>query len=384
MPDDAAARFARDLALTGGRFVRNAVLRRARPQLFVKNDRTPYTEIFRDGLCALRYYHPLPQDGAAAEGGPVHDVRQQRIALPLLLVPPLGVHTWIFDLLRERSLVRYFLARGFRVYLVDWGAPGADDAHLTLDTYINRWFPQVVDAVRAHSQQQELSALGYCMGGLMTLLHAAGDDGRALRNIATIASPLDFHGGGMAGKLIGAVSKPAMAVHRWAALRLSHVHEQRFHIPGWFASLAFRATNPPGNLLAYLSMVRNLADTAYVTEYMSMGQWFNDMPYFPGGVVREIAEKFAIANQLARGKLEVGDGIVELARVQANLIACAGESDNIVAVDAARCVLHVVSSNDAEFFVGPGGHAGVFAGSQAPAQVWRPIADWLEARSAVA
>lgn len=373
---------ARDLLTTGRRFVRNAVLRRARPERFIDNARTPHEEIHRDGIFAVRYYPPLTEPRVAVEGGPQLQVAVERHRVPLLMVPPLGVHTWIFDLLRERSVVRYFLARGFRVYLIDWGAPGPDDHDLSLDDYVNRFFPQAVAAVRAHSDEGELSLLGYCMGGLLSLLHAARDGDPRLRAIATIASPLDFHVGGLAGKMIGMLSVPAMAVHRWASLRLSQVGEELFHLPGWAVSLAFRATNPPGSLVAYLMMVRNLADTDYVTEYMSMGQWFSDMPYFPGGVVREVAEKFAIANQLADGRLRVGDQRIDLSRVQSDLIACAGDDDRIVDVAAARHVLDVVGSQDASFFVAPGGHAGVFAGGQAPMRVWRPIADWLAERSA--
>ena len=48
---------------------------------------------------------------------------------------------------------------------------------------------------------------------------------------------------------------------------------------------------------------------------------------------------------------------------------------------AARKVLEIVSSQDKEFCVVPGGHAGVFAGSKAPENTWSISADWLEGRS---
>jgi polyhydroxyalkanoate synthase len=53
----------------------------------------------------------------------------------------------------------------------------------------------------------------------------------------------------------------------------------------------------------------------------------------------------------------------------------------LVSVLAARKVLEIVSSEDKEFCVVPGGHAGVFAGSKAPENTWSISADWLEIRS---
>ena len=50
-------------------------------------------------------------------------------------------------------------------------------------------------------------------------------------------------------------------------------------------------------------------------------------------------------------------------------------------MSAARKVLDIVSSEDKEFCVVPGGHAGVFAGSRAPENTWNISADWLFDRS---
>ncbi len=366
---------------TGRRFLRNAVQRRAHPDRFIQNDQSPHEEIFRDGLAAVRHYPPPTTDVIAIEGDPALPVSHERHRIPLLMIPPLGVHTWIFDLMPERSLVRYFAARGFEVYLLDWGTPGPQDHDLSFDTYVNRWLPQAIAAVKAHSKQPDVSLLGYCMGGLMGLMYLGAYRDANVRALVTIASPVDFHGGPTYGRLISALSKPAMATHRLARFRLGHIGSQRFHVPGWAASLAFRATNPPGTLRAYLAMVRNLADTEYVTEYMSIGQWFSDMPDFPGGVIQEMAEKLAIANQLARGMLRIGDRTVDLRNVRCDLFAVAGDTDAIVDIAAAERVLKVVGSSDTTFHIGPGGHAGLFAGSKAPLHVWKPIADWLIPRS---
>lgn len=361
--------------------MRNAIARRANPDKFIENGLTPYVEIFRDELVALRHYPALAEDSIAVDGAPNLPVTRPSHRVPLLMVPPLGVHTWVFDLMQERSIVRYFLARGFDVYLIDWGVP--TDAHhdLSLDTYINRWLPQMLETARTHSGQRDISMLGYCLGGLFCLMYLGAHRDANVPNLITIASPIDFHAGAAYARLIRTLSKPAMLAHKLARIRLANFDASRFHIPGWMVSLGFRSMNPPGAVRAYLDMVRNLADTDHVTEYMSMGQWFNEMVDYPGGVIQEMAEKLAIANQLATGRLRIGDTKVDLRNVRSALFACAGKDDTIVDPAAAERVMKIVGSSDTTFHTAPGGHAAVFAGGNAPSQVWQPAADWLASRS---
>ena len=57
-------------------------------------------------------------DGKDLHGKPLR-VTRKRHRVPLVIVPPLAVNMLIYDLFPERSLVKYLLARGFDVYLID-------------------------------------------------------------------------------------------------------------------------------------------------------------------------------------------------------------------------------------------------------------------------
>ena len=76
-----------------------------------------------------------------------------RYPSPVLLVPPLMVKPFIFDLYPGRSLVRFLLQRGFRVYLVDFGEPDDADAYVTLDDYVLDWIPTACRAVQGGCRQ---------------------------------------------------------------------------------------------------------------------------------------------------------------------------------------------------------------------------------------
>src|SRR5262249_33568986 len=55
---------------------------------------------------------------------------------PALLIPPLMVTPQIYDLRPRHSFVRHLLNYDFDVFLIDFGAPTRQDAHLKLDDYV--------------------------------------------------------------------------------------------------------------------------------------------------------------------------------------------------------------------------------------------------------
>ena len=101
----------------------------------IKSGRT-WFELVHDGdLMSVRYYELPDDDEIELVDGTRLPIERQQHALPLVLIPPLGVTTETFDLMPQRSLVRYMVARGFKVYLVDWGKPRKEHAHLGMLDY---------------------------------------------------------------------------------------------------------------------------------------------------------------------------------------------------------------------------------------------------------
>ena len=114
----------------------------------------------REDIVSVRHYHALNEE-AVTIGGKMHSVSKEKHNIPLVLVPPLGVHAWIFDLLFERSLVKFFLAKGYDLYLIDWGAPTKEESDIGLNSYVLEWMPSALNRIREHSNNQELSIMSY-------------------------------------------------------------------------------------------------------------------------------------------------------------------------------------------------------------------------------
>jgi polyhydroxyalkanoate synthase len=322
--------------------------------------RTPYDLVYQRGKLEVRRYH-------------LADGTYPQYALPVLLVPPLMVKPFIFDLHPGRSLASFLLRRGFAVYLVDFGEPDDADSYVTLDDYVLDWLPAACRAVKSDAGTRELSLLGYCMGGLFALSHLAANRDTTVRNLVTIGAPVDMNKMGLfawVGKIAGG--------------QLDFLARQIGNVPGGLSSAVFRLLTPMKNVTRYADLFMNLWDHEYVNGFDAMNQWISQFIDYPQEAFRQFVHDFVRHNKLVKGRLSFRGRVADLRRVRASLLVFAGRTDQIAPVAAVRAVLDAVGSDDKTFLVVPGGHMGILAGSTAPERVWKPAAEWLAQRSHVA
>lgn len=342
---------------------------------------TPHTIIYEDDLLTVRHYHPLNEDIIKIGEESIPVAREVK-KVPLVYIPPLLAPGFAFDLFPTRSLVRYFMARGFDVYLVDFGSPDKSHAHLSFEDYILKWMPASLDAIRNDSGSEELSLYGYCMGGLFCLLYTAIFRDTDIRNIVTVASPIDTHQMGVAGKVLSMIAIPAHKLARRLNFSLRDIKPEYLHVPGFLGTIGFHLLNPLGVLKSYWDLMLNLWDRNYVTAHESLGLWINNLLDYPGATVQEIVIQMALANKLARkGEMTIGQRRARLKGINCSLLSFAGDKDEIVRFESARKIMDVVASRDKEFHVVPGGHVGVIIGEKAPPNLWKKSANWLFQRS---
>lgn len=320
--------------------------------------RTPYEVIYqRDKLQVRRYQ---------LDGVP------PRYDLPVLLVPPLMVKPFIFDLYSSRSLVAFLLRRGFRVYLVDFGEPDHTDSYVRIDDYVLDWMPTAARVAKRDAGSAELSMLGYCMGGIFALMHAAANRDASVRNIVSIGAPIDTAKTGLFAWIV-----------RYGGDQLEFVAKRIGNVPGGLSSTVFRMLTPVKNVTRYADLVMNMWDKEYVNGFDAMNQWVSQFIEYPQAAFLQFFREVVRQNKLVTGDLKFGRKSANLRTVQASLLAFAGRTDEVAPVPAVQAVMDAVGSQDKTFRLAPGGHMGVFAGATAPQHVWGPAARWLAARSHV-
>ncbi|MGH8456771.1 MAG: alpha/beta fold hydrolase [Stenotrophobium sp.] len=349
----------------------------------VKSGLTPYETIYEGDPMSLRYYPPPAESYIEMAGDERVTVEHRRHAVPLVLVPPLGVTTEAFDLMPHRSLVRYMAARGFHVYLIDWGKPEKRHAQLGMKDYAQDMFGKAIEEVRRHSGTEEVSLMGWCMGGLLSLLYLGLTQDQHIRNLITIASPIDMRGGGIVARAATALNRPAQLIRKFSGWRLHNLNPAKLHSPGWLTTLSFKMTDPVGSITTYWDLLTRLWDREFVESHSTTADYLNNMLAYPGGVIQDMVVKMAVDNQMYGGRVEMRGAVADLTKIKANFLSFVGAADILVPEGIARRSQELVASKDKEFRVAPGGHMGVILGSKAVKAVWEPSVQWLAERSQI-
>jgi len=372
-------KLARRSIARGRKAARNARDWLALSDELVQAERTPFEILHEHDIVRLRYYPPLPDKEIVIDGETV-PVASKPLPIPLVIVAPLAVNMLIYDLFPERSLVRYLRARGFELYLVDWGTPEPRHNHHTLSHYFADMLPDLLARVRAHSGSEKLSLHGWSFGGMFSYSAAALGD-KNIVNLALVGAPCDYHANGDLGRHYRRLSRQLRWVEQRWGWRVHQSRKRFWRAPGWGNALGFKLTNPIGSLQGYTELLRNLHNREFVSSHATNAAFLDRMVAYPGAVVQDFIQYLWVENVLAHGQLPQKDRQHSLADIEANLLMVVGRQDIIVTRDCSEALLRQISSPDTDLVEVDGGHMGIVSGSRAPRQSWKLIADWLEARS---
>ncbi len=288
---------------------------------------------------------------------------------PLLLVHSLVNRSYIFDLVPGNSMVEVLLARGQDVYLVEWGVPDAADAENSFETYCDDYLPEIVQFVVKNSGAEDLNLLGYCFGGILTLLYAAGHPDAPLRSLTTLATPTDMTQ--MPPQLRGGPGSsfdPALMI------------DDTGNVPGTTIGNAIRSLDPTAEYAARANLLANLWNDDYVAAHNAITIWGNDQIPFAGATFAQMVEMLNRDNGFMTDQLSLGGRRISLSDITVPFLNVFGAKDHIVPAAATRPLSTLIGSDDVTDLELPAGHVGLFIGRRAH-QVGVPaMLDWIEAQ----
>jgi polyhydroxyalkanoate synthase len=345
----------------------------------VLSGRTSYDVVHQGDLMAVRYYDLADEKEIKLADGSALPVQRRKQLIPLVLVPPLGATTDSFDLMPNRSMVRYFAARGFKTYLIDWGKPERRHAHFGIKDYAEDMMTEALAKVREHSGVEQVSLMGWCMGGLLSLMYAGLKTDPRVVNIVTLASPIDLRSGGVAMMAAARLDAPARLIRKYTFLDrlLESVDPAKLHTSGRMTTLLFKLMSPVASVTTYWDLLTRLSDRKFVEAHSTTKKQLDNMLLYPGGVLKEMLLGAVMDNALFKGRIKVGNKITRFSNISASMLVFAGETDGLVKVPTAQRLIELMPTEDKVFVTAPGGHMGVVIGTKAQKEVWGRTADWL-------
>lgn len=286
---------------------------------------------------------------------------------PLLLVMSLATRPTIFDLSPDNSLVGDLVAAGHDVFLLDWGAPTAVDAHNSLETYCDDYLPRAVRKV-AELAGADVTVFGYCLGGVLALLAAAGNQDLPLAKLVCLAAPIDFSHLGPMAKLL-----------ERGRLEAHEILDVTGNVPAALMLEGFRLSHPTNFLARYANLWQSLAHRRSLASYQAVIGWSSSHIPFPGGVLSQIVDLFLRRRALQEGTVPLGGRDVRLGDIRCPVLHVVGDKDNLVPAACTAPFAAALEGADVTVLELPAGHAGLLLGAQARKDFVPRILAWIAA-----
>ena len=114
---------------------------------------------------------------------------------PLLICPPWINKYYVLDLNPQKSFIKWAVDQGHTVFVISWVNPDERHADKDWEAYAREGIGFALDTIRQACGEEEVNAIGYCVGGTLlaaTLaLHAQEGDKR-IRSATLFTTQVDF------------------------------------------------------------------------------------------------------------------------------------------------------------------------------------------------
>ena len=291
---------------------------------------TPGQVIYRNRLIELIQYAPQTRDA-------FHQ--------PLLIVPAWIMKYYILDLSPHNSLVNYLVRRGHTVYMISWRNPGPEERDMGMDDYLHRGLLDALHQVCSREPDQQVNAVGYCLGGTLLAIAAAWlsqQHQKKLASLTLLAAQTDFSEAGELRLFIDDSQLDYLDDIMW-----NQGYLDNRQMAGAFQLLRSRD-------LIWSRMVNQylLGRRENLTDLMA---WNADATRMPYRMQSEYLRQLFLNNDLFAGRFKVGGRPLALGDIRIPSFVVATEADH-VAPWRSVYKLNLAIGADLTFLLTSGGH----------------------------
>jgi polyhydroxyalkanoate synthase subunit PhaC len=290
--------------------------------------------------------------------------------VPILIVMATTNRGYILDMLPGQSFIEFLVNRGYDVYMLDWSPPKPEEKSLGMEDYVLDFIPDCIRRVQQDSDEQDVSVIGYCFGGVLSLLYGSIFPDGPMKNLICFTTPIDFR----ELKLFS-----SFADRRY--FDVDHLVDSIGNVPPEMILSSFEMLRPGSRVASQVQLWDNIWNDEYVKSYRMFDRWATDTLPLAGEYFRTITKDLMWDNRLYNGTMSVGGRAADLSMIKVPILHAVAEHDHIVPYDAAKHLIAKVGSNDKEEMMLKGGHVSLVAGANAIKRLWPKLDSWLCGRS---
>jgi polyhydroxyalkanoate synthase len=213
--------------------------------------------------------------------------------------------------------------------------------------------------------------VGWCLGGIMSLLAVASNQQLPVRTVVMIASPFDFE------RVVLAAPIRRLAGLTGGAL-VTSLYRALGGAPASLVSIGFRLTAFDRYLTRPMFVLRNLGNRETLAQMEAIDRYMAGMLAYPGRTFGQLYHTFFRVNDLADGRIDLSGRVIDLADVRQPVLAIAGSEDVLAPVAAVHAVGDLLENSlDVRLRTVAGGHLGVLTGRGAPDTTWTHVDEFL-------
>ena len=290
--------------------------------------------------------------------------------VPILIVMATTNRGYILDMVPGQSFIEFLLKRGYDVYMLDWTAPKPEEKSLRMEDYVLDFIPDCVRRVQQDSGETDVTVIGYCFGGVLSLLYGSIFNDGPMKNLICFTTPIDFR----EMKLFQNFSD-----RRY--FDVDRLVDSVGNVPPEMILSSFDMLRPAAKVTGQMQLWENIWNDEFVKSYRMFDRWANDTLPLAGEYFRTITKDLMWDNKLFDGTMSVGGRAADISKIKVPILHAVAEHDHIVPYDAAKHLIPKVASKDKEEVMLKGGHVSLVAGANAIKRLWPKLDSWLGERS---
>jgi len=271
---------------------------------------TPKDVLHSRGTMNLYHYRPLSDE--------IYRV-------PILIVMATTNRGYILDMVPGQSFIEFLLKRGYDVYMLDWIAPRPEEKSLGMEDYVLDFIPDSVRRVQEDSGIEDVTVIGYCFGGVLSLLYGSIFHDGPMKNLICFTTPIDFH----QMKLFSNFSD-----RRY--FDVDRLIDSVGNMPPELILQSFEMLRPASRAAGQIQLWENIWNDEFAQSYRMFDRWATDILPLAGEYFRTITKDLMWDNKLYNNKMTVGGRQAQINKIKVPMLHAVAEHDHIVPYDAAR------------------------------------------------